>query len=101
MTASLPPLDRGAQRDRLEGFRTAFPDVTIELEDVVAEDDRVAFRSTMRGTHLGEFLGIGPTGRTVEVGLVDIIRIQDGRFAEQWGGPDLFDLVGQLEGGEA
>lgn len=101
VAASLPPLDRTAQRTRLEGFREAFPDVTIEVEDVVAEDDRIAFRSTMRGTHLGEFLGIAPTGRTITVGLVDIVRVEEGRFAEQWGGPDLFDLVRQLEGEEA
>jgi predicted ester cyclase len=43
-------------------------------------------------------LGIPPTGRTVEVTLVGIVRVEDGRFAEQWGGPDMLDLVRQLGG---
>ena len=92
----VPPLDVDSQIERLVGFREAFPDVTIAVEDLIVEADRVAFRSTMRGTHLGEFAGIQPTGRQVTVALMDIIRIEDGRFAEQWGGPDLFDLLRQL-----
>lgn len=96
VSSSLPPIDRDGQITRLTGFRAAFPDITITVEDVVAEGDRVAFRSTMRGTHLGEFLGIPATGKKVAVGLVDIVRIEDGRFREQWGGPDIFDMLRQL-----
>lgn len=89
-------IDLAGQIQRLKGFRAAFPDIAIEIEDVIAAADRVAFQSTMRGTHLGEFLRIAPTGRRVTVGLVDVIRIKEGRFVEQWGGPDLFDLLQQL-----
>jgi predicted ester cyclase len=80
----------------LRAIRAAFPDVTIEADEIIADDHGVAFRSTFRGTHLGEFLGIPPTGKAIEVGLVDFIRIEEGRFVAQWGGPDLFDLVKQL-----
>lgn len=90
------PLGIEAQIERLSGLRRAFPDVTIVVEDVVAEGDRVAFRSTMTGTHLGEFAGIPPTGTRFTVSLVDIIRVENGLFAEQWGGPDMSDLTGQL-----
>ena len=93
------PLDRDAQIERLKGIRAAFPDITIEVEDVVGEGDKLVFRSTMRGTHQGEFLGIAPTGRTVVVGLLDLVRVEDGRFAEQWGGPDMLDLLRQIGGG--
>ena len=92
----LPPLDRTEQIDRLRGIRAAFPDVTIVVQDVVAEADRVAFRSVLRGTHTGEFMGISPTGVAVTVGLLDLLRIKDGKFAEQWGGPDMHDMLGQL-----
>jgi steroid delta-isomerase-like uncharacterized protein len=95
-SATATPLDVMGQLQRLHGFRDAFPDAAITIEDVIAAPDRVAFRSTLRGTHLGTFLGIAPTGREVLVGLVDIIRIENGRFVEQWGGPDLFDLMRQL-----
>lgn len=93
------PLDASEQLKRLRAFRAGFPDITISLEDVVADDDRVAFRSTMRGTHRGEFLGVHPTGRHVTVGLVDMMRIEDGRIVEQWGGPDMWDLLRQLDAG--
>jgi steroid delta-isomerase-like uncharacterized protein len=90
------PLDLAAQIERLKGFRQAFPDITIEVVDVAADGDLIAFRATLRGTHDGEFLGIPATGRTVTVGLVDFIRVEDGKFAEQWGGPDMHDLLTQL-----
>lgn len=96
LTPNGPSLDREGQIQRLNGFRAAFPDVRIVVEEVIAEGDRLAFRSTMTGTHRGEFLGIAPTGRKVTVGLVDVIHFKDGRFEEQWGGPDLFDLLRQL-----
>jgi steroid delta-isomerase-like uncharacterized protein len=91
-----PPLKREDQKQLLAAFRTAFPDVKITIEDVIAEGDKVAFRSTMRGTHQGEFLGIAPTGQEVTFGLLDVIRIEDGKFVEQWGGPDIYDLMQQL-----
>ncbi len=90
------PLTREGQQHRLLGFRTVFPDMHLTVEDMIAEGDRIAFRSTMRGTHQGSFLGIAPTGKHVTVGLIDVIRIEDGQFVEQWGGPDLWDLLQQL-----
>lgn len=90
------PLNLDDQVQRLIGFRAAFPDIQIVVEEVIAQGDLIAFRSTMRGTHNGELLGIAPTGKQVTVGLIDVIRVQDGKFVEQWGGPDLFDLLRQL-----
>ena len=91
-----PPLDRAAQIERLKGMREAFPDITIAADDIIAADDGVMLRSTFRGTHLGEFLGIPATGKAVEVGLVDYFRVEDGKFVDQWGGPDMLDLLTQL-----
>jgi steroid delta-isomerase-like uncharacterized protein len=90
------PLTREDQKQLLARFRAAFPDVQIKIEEIIAKGDRIAFRSTMRGTHRGEFLGIPPTGKQVTVGLVDVVHIKNGKFVEQWGGPDLLDLVQQL-----
>jgi steroid delta-isomerase-like uncharacterized protein len=96
VSPTLPPLSLEEQIQRLTGFRTAFPDITLTVEEVVAEDDRIAFRSTITGTHHGELAGLPPTGRRIRVGLVDIIRVEDGRFAEQWGGPNMADMFRQL-----
>jgi steroid delta-isomerase-like uncharacterized protein len=90
------PLNRDGQKQRLAGLRAAFPDITITLEEIFAEGDRVAFRSTIRGTHLNTFQGIAPSGRSVTVSLLDIVRVEDHKIAEHWGGPDFLDWLQQL-----
>jgi predicted ester cyclase len=95
---SAGPLDIDAQVQRLVALRAAFPDMTLTIDDVVVEGDRVAFRGTLRGTHRGEFLGVPATGRTVAVAIMDIIRVEGGLIVEHWGGPDLYDLTCQLDG---
>lgn len=95
LSPTAPPLDLEGQRQRLKGFRAAFPEVQITVEEMIAEGDRVAFRCTMRTVHKGPFQGIQPTGRSLTVTLLDVIRIEDGKFVEHWGGPDLFDLLKQ------
>jgi predicted ester cyclase len=90
------PLTLDDQVQRLIGFRAAFPDIQIVVEEVIADGDHMAFRSTMRGTHQGELMGISPTGEQVTIGLIDVMCVGNGRIFEQWGGPDLFDLLRQL-----
>jgi steroid delta-isomerase-like uncharacterized protein len=68
--------------------RAGFPDLSITVEDVMAEGDRVAARVVMRGTHRGEFQGISPTGKRVEVRAMDMFRISDGKIVEHWGHAD-------------
>jgi predicted ester cyclase len=83
------------KKQRINGFHTAFPDLHFALEDLLAEGDRVTFRVTLRGTHQGVFpfsQGIVPTGKPVTISVLDVVRVEGKRLAEQWGGPDLFDL---------
>ena len=93
---SVDPLTRDGQKKLLAGFHTAFPDAVLHVEEVIVERDLIAFRSRMRGTHRGAFRSIPPTGRDIEVRLLDMIRVENGMFVEQWGGPDLLDLLQQL-----
>ncbi len=90
------PLDIQGQKLRLQSFRTAFPDVRLVVEQMLAEEDLVAFRFTMTGTHLGPFQGIGPTGIRISVGGLDLVRLKDGLLIEHWGGADLNSLKAQL-----
>jgi steroid delta-isomerase-like uncharacterized protein len=68
--------------------REGFPDLSITIEDVMAEGDRVAARVVMRGTHRGEFQGITPTGKRVEGRAIDMFRISNGKIMEHWGHAD-------------
>lgn len=90
------PLSADVQKQRLAGVRAAFPDWQVTVEDMIADGDRVAFRATIRGTHRGVFQGIAPTGKPVAVAALDIVRIENGKFVEHWGGPDLMNLLQQL-----
>jgi predicted ester cyclase len=93
MSPLLPPLDLEGQIKRLTGIQSTFPNITITLEDLVWEGDRVVLHGTLRGTHLGEIAGLSPTGKDVAVTVVDLICVENGQFTEGWGGPDVFDLV--------
>jgi predicted ester cyclase len=96
LTPTTPPLTAEQQRERAARLRAAFPDAFATLEDLVAEGDRVAYRLTIRGTHQGLFLGIPPSQTPVAVSFTAIVRIEDGRLAEEWGGLDQIDLLRQL-----
>jgi steroid delta-isomerase-like uncharacterized protein len=74
----------------------AFPDLRAEVHDVIAEGELAAARVTYSGSHQGEFVGIPATGRQARVSGVDFFRMQDGRQAEHWGGPDMASLLQQL-----
>jgi hypothetical protein len=67
-----------------------------QSNDVIAEGDLVAARVTYSGTHEGEFVGIPGTGRQTQTSGVDLFRMQDGKQAEHWGGPDMASLLQQL-----
>jgi hypothetical protein len=74
----------------------AYPDLHVTVEDVIEEGDKVVLRNSISGTHLGEYMGIPPTGRTVTYGEIMILRFVDGRIAETWGVVDLFSQMRQL-----
>ena len=77
-------------------LRSAFPDMHITIEDAVAEGDTVVVRTTGRGTHKGDFMGIPPTGKQVTVAGITIIRIVNGKAEEAWYNGDDLGLLQQL-----
>ena len=77
-------------------MRTGFPDIQWTLEEVVAEEDRVAARFTMRGTHEGTFFGVPPTGKQIQVQAMNFYRLSAGQFVEERGQPDLLSLLQQI-----
>ena len=78
-------------------YRTAFPDLAVTIEDLVAAGDTVAWRFTLRGTHAGPFMGIPPTGRVVAAAGIAIDRlVDDGRIVESWCSLDALGLLRQM-----
>jgi steroid delta-isomerase-like uncharacterized protein len=76
-------------------YGAALPDLSVTVEEIVAEGDRIAARFTTRGTHTGEFLGVPGTGKSVVMGGFAIFRIVDGLIAEEWLLDDLVSFLTQ------
>jgi steroid delta-isomerase-like uncharacterized protein len=87
---------REANRQFWAAFFAALPDLTATMEDLVISGDRVVGRFIYRGTHLGEFMGIPPSGRHVEMRSIDIWRVADGLFVEHWDELNTLEFFQQL-----
>lgn len=96
LSATAAPLTPDQQKQRLAGLRAVFPDLNVTIEDLIAAGDRIVLRMTVRGTQKGAFQGIPPTGKSVTVSAVEVVRIENGKYVEHWGGADNLDLLQQL-----
>ena len=86
--SGLPPGTEGLKQT-ITTYRTAFPDLKATVDDIFAEGDRVAYRWSTRGTHLGEWLGIPPTGYHMAATGITVFRIAGGKVVEGWTSMDL------------
>lgn len=78
-------------------YLAAFPDLQMHAEDVISSGDKAVARVRATGTHRGEFMGMPPTGKAVDVQMIDIIRFgDDGRVLEHWGVFDQLTMLQQL-----
>jgi steroid delta-isomerase-like uncharacterized protein len=87
---------RESYRQSIAMLLSAFPDVQITIEDLIAEGDMVVERWTGKGTHRGEFMGIPPTNKRVMVEGIDIYRYAGGKRVETWRQWDRLGLLQQL-----
>jgi steroid delta-isomerase-like uncharacterized protein len=92
----MPPGKEGV-RYFVDVVRTAFPDIRVKsLEPSFSDGNMEACHVVLTGTHRGEMAGIPATGKTVEFGGTDIIRVEDGKVAEHWGTTDNLRLMQQI-----
>jgi steroid delta-isomerase-like uncharacterized protein len=96
--AALPEPTTGieAAKASVAGYRDAFPDLKITIEEQIAEGDAVATRWNARGTHQGDLMGIPATGKQATVTGITIDRIADGRIAESRTNWDTLGLLQQI-----
>jgi steroid delta-isomerase-like uncharacterized protein len=92
---NLPSTVEGAKQVHRMLF-AAFPDLHMIVHDQAAEGDKVWTRKTATGTHLGEFLGIPATGKSITWNMIDIMTIQHGKITEHWVVADVLGLMQQL-----
>jgi len=80
----------------IQFLRTAFPDLSLTIEDIVADEYKVWGRMTARGTNLGGFMG-PPNGKSFIAAIFDVCRFENEKIVEHWGSPDRFAILAQLE----
>jgi len=95
---STPDVGRGpeSEKKRATLYRTAFPDLQLTIEDIIAEGQTVMARWSFRGTHKGDLSGIAPTGKQVTISGVSIARFTNGKMVEGWVNWDALGLMQQL-----
>jgi steroid delta-isomerase-like uncharacterized protein len=96
--ASSPDFGRGpeSEKKRATLYRTAFPDIRLTIEDMIAEGETVMTRWSCRGTHKGDLSGIAPTGKQITISGVTVARLANGKMAEGWVNWDALGLMQQL-----
>jgi predicted ester cyclase len=82
-----------AFRDYYSAIRSALPDARYEVDDLIAEGDRVVVRWRLLGTHKGAFRGIAPTGRAITLKGIAIYRVEGGKLMERWVVSDLYGVL--------
>ncbi|MEM8610940.1 MAG: ester cyclase [Cyanobacteria bacterium P01_H01_bin.105] len=86
-----------ANKDFNAGLFEGFPDIRQEVEDLIAESDKVVYRTTLHGTHTGHFLGVPPTNNTVnKISGFTELKISDGKIIEWWYDCNLLKVMEQL-----
>ena len=85
-----------AAKASIQGYRSAFPDLRLTIEEQIADDQGVATRWSAKGTHESDLMGVPPTGKQATVTGITIDRIVDGRIAETWTNWDTLGMLQQL-----
>lgn len=89
--------DKEGTLDYFRALLHAFPDLSMRVEDLIADGDKAVARVRVTGTHRGDFMGIPSTGATGDIQLIDIMRFDaDGQVCEHWGVADMLSLMEQL-----
>lgn len=92
---NLPP-GPGSLKPNFAALRTTFPDIHFTIEDMISEADKVVTRFTCRGTHQGDWRGIAPTGRRVQINGIQTNRVSNGQITEQWLVVDQLGMLQQM-----
>lgn len=90
------PPDVEGVKNAINSLHRAFSDFSMVIEDITVHDNMVWGRMTARGTQTGQFGPMPPTGKKIEITVIDIMSFKDGKLAEHWGVPDRLAAMEQL-----
>ena len=90
------PANREGLKMQLGMYHQAFPDLSVTVEDTVADGDKIVVRYTIQGTHRGELMGIPATGKSGEIAGISMVRLANGKVVEEFSLADMMMLFQQL-----
>jgi len=89
---------RDGLKEAIQRVQSGISDERMQIDDIIAEGDRVAVRLTSSATHTGDFMGMPASGKRYEIGEIHIFRLEEGRVAEHWHQADFMGMMKQLGG---
>jgi predicted ester cyclase len=92
------PVDRDGFKEGWRSFLESFPDLRVDVGDVIAEADRCAIRISCSGHHLGTGMGVPPTGKLVTFHCMSFTRWEKGQIVEGWNLIDMASIYRQISG---
>jgi predicted ester cyclase len=90
------PTDASAMIQFITVFHKGFSAIKVDIQQVLAEDDKVSLRKTITATHTGEFMGKTPTGKTVTMNVIEIDVLKDGKIIDHWSKNDFMQVIQSL-----
>ncbi len=87
------PTDASVMIQFITGFHKAFSDISVQIHEVLGEEDKVSLRKTITGIHTGEFMGKMPTGKKVEMNVIEIDILKNGKITDHWSRNDFMQVV--------
>ncbi|MCD0465962.1 ester cyclase [Flavobacterium sp. ENC] len=87
------PTNAGPMIQFITGFHKGFSNVSVQINEVLAEGDKVSLRKTITATHTGEFMGKSATGKKVEMNVIEIDILKDGKITDHWSKNDFMQAV--------
>lgn len=80
----------------LKATHQSFPDIHVVIDELIEEGDRVVFRGHFSATHLGDFVGLQPTGKSVQFEALEIFKVTDQKITESWGYWPMNSILNQI-----
>ena len=90
------PTDASVMIQFITGFHKGFSAISVQIHEVLGEGDKVSLRKTITATHTGEFMGKMPTGKKVEMNVIEIDILKDGKITDHWSRNDFMQVVQSL-----
>lgn len=86
------PTDASVMIQFITGFHKGFSNITVQIHEVLGEDDKVSLRKTIKAIHTGEFMGKPATGKKVEMNVIEIDILKDGKITDHWSKNDFMQM---------